>query len=91
MNDKDAFDLIAKHAVPGIAPKRDIVGLLRGLERHGDDNIWRMAQQAREEIETLRSQLAHWKVFGEHAEGERSRLQVEVMRLHSEMARLRHD
>ena len=71
--------------------KRDVVGLLRGLERHGEDNIWRVAQEAREEVETLRTQLAHWKVFGEHAESERSRLQGEVMRLSHELARLRHD
>lgn len=29
------------------------------------------------ELETLRTSLAHWKVFGEHAEGERSRLSGE--------------
>ena len=84
MTNKEAFDLIAAHAVPGTqadggprqVPKRDIYDLLRGLERQGEDNIWRTAQQAREEIEMLRTQLAHWKVFGEHAEGERSRMQA---------------
>ena len=65
---------VASNDQLGPVPKRDIVGLLRGLERQGEDKIWRTAQQAREEIETLRTQLAHWKVFGEHAEGERSRL-----------------
>ena len=38
--------------------KRDVVGLLRGLERHGEDNIWRVAQEAREEIERIRAALA---------------------------------
>ncbi|MEQ1691399.1 MAG: hypothetical protein ABMA00_08955 [Gemmatimonas sp.] len=38
----------------GLPPKRDVVGLLRNLERHGEDNIWRTAQQAREEVELLR-------------------------------------
>ena len=66
MTDKEAFDLIAAHAVPGAqaddwwlrpAPKRDIVALLHGLERHGEDNIWRTARQAREEIERLRASL----------------------------------
>lgn len=33
------------------------------------------------EIETLRTQLAHWKVFAEHAEGDRSRLGADVARL----------
>ena len=82
---------VGSNAQLGLAPKRDIVGLLRGLERQGEDNIWRTAQQAREEIEALRTQLAHWKVFGEHAEGERSRLQGQVMRLSHELARVRHD
>ena len=41
----------------GQRPKRDVVGLLRGLERHGEDNIWRTAQEAREEIEELRGGL----------------------------------
>ena len=43
------------------------------------------------ECEETRTSLAHWKVFGEHAEGERSRLQGEVMRLQHELARLRHE
>ena len=38
-------------------PKRDIVGMLRRLERHGEDNIWRTAKDAREEIERLRAAL----------------------------------
>lgn len=33
------------------------------------------------EADALRVQLAHWRVFGEHAEGERSRLQLEVQAL----------
>ena len=37
-----------------------------------------LCQKAAEEIEALRTSLAHWKVFAEHAEGERSRLQREV-------------
>lgn len=37
-----------------------------------------LCQQAAEEIETLRTSLAHWKVFAEHAEGERSRLREEL-------------
>lgn len=31
---------------------------------------------AAEEINTLHTQLSHWKVFGEHAEGERSRMKA---------------
>ncbi len=50
-----------------------------------------LEQQAAEEANALRTSLAHWKVFGEHAEGERSRLQGEVMRLQHELARLRHE
>lgn len=54
--------------------------------QHGDDaDAWQYTMSAHDvasafsqyrdaEIETLRTQLAHWKVFGEHAEGERSRL-----------------
>lgn len=40
---------------------------------------WIAADRA--ELEALRSQLAHWKVFGEHAEGERSKLSADVARL----------
>jgi hypothetical protein len=40
-----------------VAPKRDVVGLLRNLERHGEDNIWRTAKDAREELEQLREML----------------------------------
>ena len=61
--------------------KRDVVSMLRGLERHGEDNIWRVAQEAREEIEALRTSLAHWKVFAKHAEGERSTLSADAARL----------
>lgn len=38
-------------------------------------------EHAAEDANTLRTSLAHWKVFGEHAEGERSRLQSKVTRL----------
>lgn len=37
--------------------RTDVVPYLRGLERNGEDNIWRTAQQAREEIERLRTAL----------------------------------
>lgn len=50
-----------------------------------------MQAYAAQAVGTMRTSLAHWKVFGEHAEGERSRLQGEVMRLSHELARLRHD
>ena len=36
-----------------------------------------MQAYAAQAVETVRSQLAHWKVFAEHAEGERSRLRGE--------------
>ncbi len=38
-------------------------------------------EQAADEANSLRVSLAHWKVFGEHAESERSRLQSKVTRL----------
>ena len=41
---------------------------LQSLRNQGNE-----AEDAADEIETLRTQLAHWKVFGEHAEGERSK------------------
>ena len=43
----------------GQRPKRDVVGLLRNLERHGEDNIWRTAKEAREEIQRLRAELQY--------------------------------
>lgn len=46
--------------------------------------------QAAEEANTLRTQLAHWKVFGEHAEGERSRLSAEIMDLRLDAERYRY-
>ncbi len=53
-----------------------------------------LCQQAADEIETLRTQLAHWKVFAEHAEGEHAawkktgtELYDEVRRLHIAIAR----
>jgi len=49
-------DLIVRQT----AQKRDVLVLLRGLERHGEDNIWRTAKEAREEIERLRAELAEW-------------------------------
>lgn len=38
-------------------------------------------EQAAEDANTLRTSLAHWKVFGEHAEGERSQLSADAARL----------
>jgi hypothetical protein len=35
----------------------------------------------RAELEMLRTQLAHWKVFAEHAEGERLQMSADVARL----------
>ena len=55
----------------------------RTLVRHGGESKygWNLTEgdselhvEAATEIEALRTSLAHWKVFGEHAEGERSRL-----------------
>ena len=72
----------------------------RTLVHHGGESKygWNLTEgdselhvEAATEIEALRTSLAHWKVFGEHAEGERSRLQGEVMRLQHELARLRHE
>ena len=82
-----------ERGVRPLVPKRDVVGLLRGLERHGEDSIWRTAQQAREEIETLRSQLAHWKAFGEHAEGQHAywKKVAGVLRAHVEVAQAAAD
>ena len=37
--------------------------------------------QAAEEANALRTSLAHWKVFAEHAEGERSKMSADVARL----------
>lgn len=37
--------------------------------------------QAAEEANALRTSLAHWKVFAEHAEGERSSLSADAARL----------
>lgn len=65
----------------------DLIERLRGrtLAKHGGPSRpldgWNLSDldselhvEAATEIETLRTSLAHWKVFGEHAEGERSRL-----------------
>lgn len=38
-------------------PAPDVTAYLRGLERHGEDRIWRTALQARQEIERLRKLL----------------------------------
>jgi glutamate/tyrosine decarboxylase-like PLP-dependent enzyme len=73
----------------GQRPKRDVVGLLRKLERHGEDNIWRVAQEAREEIETLRTQLAHWKTFAIHAEGEHAAWKKTATALDEELRALK--
>jgi hypothetical protein len=44
------------------------------LGADGDEHGFEQLQRdATAEIERLRTQLAHWKVFGEHAEGERSK------------------
>lgn len=57
------------------------------------DSSWGMAQaglalldapeweQAAEDANSLRVSLAHWKVFAEHAEGERSKLSADAARL----------
>ncbi len=37
--------------------------------------------QAAEEANALRTSLAHWKVFAEHAEGERSQMSADAARL----------
>jgi|GEM_PF-3654205 len=91
MTDKEAFDLIASHAVPGTEADAGPLSRLRyklrmaftdgtfvstyGLQRRMAEVLeapeW---MQAAEEANALRTSLAHWKVFGEHAEGERSRL-----------------
>lgn len=36
----------------------DIADYLRGLEKHDVDNVWRIAKQARKEIERLRAIIA---------------------------------
>ncbi len=41
----------------------DILNHLRALEKQGEDNIWRTAKEAREEIERLRAAL---KPFADH-------------------------
>jgi hypothetical protein len=57
----------------------------RTLVHHGGESKygWNLTEgdselhvEAATEIEALRSQLAHWKVFAEHAEAERSRLKL---------------
>ena len=78
-----------ERGVRPLVPKRDVVGLLRGLERHGEDSIWRTAQQAREEMEALRSQLAHWKAFAVHAEGEHAAWKKTAGELDDELHKLR--
>lgn len=68
----------------------DLIEQLRGrtMAKHGGPSRpldgWNLSEldselhvQAATEIEALRTSLAHWKVFGEHAEGERSRLRGE--------------
>lgn len=61
--------------------QRDVIGLLRNLERQGEDNIWRTAQEAREEIERLRgivSKARHWAL---HAMLMRSTQNEELLRI----------
>ena len=62
----------------------------RTLVHHGGESKygWNLTEgdselhvEAATEIEALRSQLAHWKVFAEHAEGERSSLSADAARL----------
>lgn len=62
----------------------------RTLVRHGGESKygWNLTEgdselhvEAATEIEALRTSLAHWKVFAEHAEGERSQLSADAARL----------
>lgn len=98
MTDKEAFDLIASHAVPGTEADAGPLSRLRyklrmaftdgtfvstyGLQRRMAEVLeapeW---MQAAEEANALRTSLAHWKVFAEHAEGERSQMSADAARL----------
>lgn len=130
MTDKEAFDLIAAHAVPGTPSVETIVALksdeqaslspgayqvltsaigqaaalgplgrlryeLRKvlaacasercapeigarLEALLDAPEW---TEAAEDANAMRTSLAHWKLFAEHAEGERSQMSADAARL----------
>lgn len=98
MTDKEAFDLIAAHAVPGADPGplsalrmtlRAAIAGFKWLQDMAPGEYATMAElleapewmQAAEEANALRTSLAHWKVFGEHAEGERSQMSADAARL----------
>lgn len=123
MTDKEAFDLIAAHAVPGAPSVETIVALKSDEQASLSPGAYQVLTSAigqaaalgpigrlryelrktlatcasercapeigarlealldapewtetAEESNALRTSLAHWKVFAEHAEGERSRL-----------------
>jgi hypothetical protein len=78
------------------ASEPELVAALRSYRQACPDGVMvYVSRQACEEgaskIETLSTSLAHWRLFAEHAEGERSRLQRQVMLMSHELARLRHD
>ena len=62
----------------------------RTLVHHGGESKygWNLTEgdselhvEAATEIEALRTSLAHWKVFAEHAEAERSQLSADAAKL----------
>jgi hypothetical protein len=66
----------------GLGPNaQDVERVLRELD-DTTNQTWRskrarwaaLVRKQAAELDALRTQLAHWRVFGEHAEGERSRL-----------------
>ena len=63
------------------AKKRDVVGLLRNLERQSEDNIWRTAKEAREEIEALRQRIGRAEHWATHAMLMRSTQNAELLRI----------
>ena len=63
------------------AKKRDVVGLLRNLERQSEDNIWRTAKEAREEIEALRQRISRAEHWARHAMLMRSTQNAELLRI----------
>ncbi len=71
--DKDVTAVAAplERRVRPHSPTRDIVSLLRNLERQSEDNIWRTAQEAREEIERLREHAVILAATAEQVERER--------------------
>jgi hypothetical protein len=54
---------------------------LLGMEDDLHAQIQAEVTRLHAEADSLRVQLAHWKLFGEHAEAERSRLQLEAQKL----------